>query len=102
MARPWKDQPAFQAILNELENEKNDRAVAIVAVATLEYALQLAIEASYPKISEAGRKKLFDIGGVLHSFSRKMEFAIAMDVIDQKASDDLRALNKIRNDLLMT
>jgi DNA-binding MltR family transcriptional regulator len=98
MVRRWKDQPAFQAILNELENDKNDRAVGIVAVALLEYALQLAIEASYPTISETGRKKLFDTGGMLSSFSRKIEFATVMDVIDEKARDDLRTLNKIRNE----
>src|SRR5262245_55274245 len=66
MARRWKDEPAFKAVLNEIRAH-NDRTAAIVAGATLEYALQLAIEARYPAISEEGRKKLFDSRGILSS-----------------------------------
>ena len=95
MARRWKDEPAFKAVLNEIRAH-NDRTAAIVAGATLEYALQLAIEARYPAISEEGRKKLFDSGGVLSSFYNKIEFATAVDVIDQKASNYLHVLRKIR------
>jgi len=45
MARGWKDEPAaFRAVLQEIQTN-NDRAAAIVAGATLDYALQLAIRA---------------------------------------------------------
>jgi hypothetical protein len=37
MARRWKDEPAFQAVLKEIRAH-NDRTAAIVAGATLEYA----------------------------------------------------------------
>jgi hypothetical protein len=76
--------------LKEIEAH-NDRTTAIVASATLEYALQLAIEARYPTSN-----KLF--GGLLRDFSRKIEFATAMDVIDQEASDHLDTLRRIRNE----
>jgi hypothetical protein len=95
MARRWKDQAAFQAVLTEIRAH-NDRTAAIVAGATLEYALQLAIEARYPTMSEKGRKKLFDSRGILSSFYNKIEFATAVDVIDEQAGDYLHILRKIR------
>jgi hypothetical protein len=48
--RPWKDEPAFKVVLDEIRTQ-NDRCTAIVAVATLEYALVLAIEARCSPIS---------------------------------------------------
>jgi len=95
MARRWKDEAAFQAVLKEIRAH-NDRTAAIVAGATLEYALQLAIEARYSTISEKGRKKLFDSRGMLSSFYNKIEFATAVDVIDQQAGNYLHILRKIR------
>jgi DNA-binding MltR family transcriptional regulator len=91
MARRWKDQPAFQAILEEIRAH-NDRTTAIVAAATLEYALQLAIEARCPTI----RKELFDDRGLLSTFYAKIEFATAVGVIDQKESNYLNIIRKIR------
>jgi hypothetical protein len=76
MARRWKDEAAFQAVLKEIRAH-NDRTAAIVAGATLEYALQLDIEARYPTISDKGHKKLFDSRGILSSFYNKIEFATA-------------------------
>jgi DNA-binding MltR family transcriptional regulator len=91
MARRWKDQPAFQAVLEEIRAH-NDRTAAIVAAATLEYALQLAIEARCPTI----RKELFDDRGLLSTFYAKIEFATAVGVIDQKESNYLNIIRKIR------
>jgi hypothetical protein len=93
MARQWKDQPAFRAILNELQSEKNDRAVGIVAVATLEYALVLAIEAHCSPMSNTKRKKLEE-----KSLCDLIKTANTKGVIDQPATDDLHILRKIRNE----
>jgi hypothetical protein len=99
MVHRWKDEPAFQATIVEIRTQKNDRAAATVAVATVEYALQLAIEARY-QLSIEGRKKLFDSGpqSPLSTLYSKIEFASAMGVIDQKTSEDLHILRKIRNE----
>jgi hypothetical protein len=90
MAHQWKDQAAFKAVLEEIRAH-NDRTAAIVAGATLEHALQLAIVAHYPAST-----KLFDDRGVLNSFYSKIEFATAVGVIDKKASNYLHTLRKIR------
>jgi uncharacterized protein YutE (UPF0331/DUF86 family) len=89
MARRWTD---FKAVLKEIETN-NDRAAAIVAAATLEYALQLAIEAHCSPMSDEEREKLGKAS--LNDLIVKAE---TKGVIDKKASDELHLLRKIRNE----
>jgi hypothetical protein len=93
MVHRWQDQAAFQAISQEIRTLENDRAAAIVAVAMLEYALVLAIEAHCSPMSNTKRKKLEEksLGDLITTANTK-------GVIDQQATDHLHILRKIRNE----
>jgi uncharacterized protein YutE (UPF0331/DUF86 family) len=89
----WKDRAAFQAILQEIRTLENDRAAAIVAVAVVEWALVLAIEAHCSPMSNTKRKKLEK-----KSLDDLITTANTEGVIDQEAADHLNILRKIRNE----
>jgi hypothetical protein len=95
MACGWKD---FKAVLDEIRTPAGwDRSTAIVAVATLEYALVLAIERCSP-ISQRVRKEVLES----ESIKKMIDFAAKKGVIDQQETDYLHTLRKIRIELLMT
>jgi hypothetical protein len=93
MKHRWKDQAAFQAILPEIRTLENDRAAAIVAVAMVEYALVLAIEAHCSPMTNTKRKKLEQ-----KTLDDSIKTANTKGVIDQPATDHLHILRKIRNE----
>jgi uncharacterized protein YutE (UPF0331/DUF86 family) len=89
----WKDRAAFQVVLQEIRALENDRAAAIVAVAVVEWALVLAIEAHCSPMTNTKRKKLEK-----KSSGDLIETANTEGVIDQQATDHLDILRKIRNE----
>jgi hypothetical protein len=97
MRHGWKSLPEFEAVLNELRTQ-NDRGMAITAGATVEHALQLAIEAKWPAMSKTRRDEVFGDNSPLGTFSAKIIVACAMGLIHDTTTIRLHIMRRIRNE----
>lgn len=88
---------------NYLANVLRDFARAdvghvILAVAFIELSLETQILAHLPKaLSDEEARKLFSERGPFGSLSTKMEYAQALDLVDNQTCEYLKTLNKVRN-----
>lgn len=73
-------------------------STAILASAIIEDRLRRAILTKMRQISGNLEARLFDGYGPLGSFSAKIDFAYALDLLSEKIFDDLKTIKDIRNE----
>ncbi len=96
--RTQEDRPsAFRQMMNSLEAETSDRAIAIVGAAYLDDRLARTIRAFLIKRDEPTRK-LLGTQGPLGAFGARIQMAFCLGLLDEDEYHDLGIIQKIRNE----
>lgn len=83
---------------SEGRNPRDDRANALVALAVLDQALQLALEKALPRKDAKIEMELFEGDGApLRDISSKIKIAYALSIIGDETKKDLNRLRLVRN-----
>jgi len=80
-----------------LKRQRSDRAVAILASALVEDALEGAILASLSPLSKEDRASLFEGDGPLSTFSAKIRVGFALSIFGAITRADLNCMRDVRN-----
>jgi hypothetical protein len=78
---------------------ESDRGAIILVATTIEDVLEIQIIEKLPvlKNDETARKKMFEHDGLISSFSKKIEMAYAMGIIDSDYRKKIDLVREIRN-----
>jgi dUTPase len=80
-------------------SSESDRGAIILVATTIEDMLQDQITKNLPVLltDETARKKMFEHDGLISSFSKKIEMAYAMGIIDEDYRKKIDLVREIRN-----
>jgi hypothetical protein len=97
--RRMKDYKTESAELIADHSAESDRGAIILVATTVEDILEIQITEKLPvlKGDEAARKKMFEHDGLISSFSKKIEMAYAMGIIDSDYRKKIDLVREIRN-----
>jgi hypothetical protein len=78
---------------------ESDRGAIILVATSIEDALELQITKRLPGLhkDEAARKKMFEHDGLISSFSKRIEMAYALGIIDSDYRKKIDLVREIRN-----
>jgi DNA-binding MltR family transcriptional regulator len=80
-----------------LKRQRSDRAIAILASALVEDALEDAIVARLSPLSKDDHASLFEGEGPLSTFSARIRVGFALSIFGKITRDDLNCMRDIRN-----
>ncbi len=85
--------------LIENYNNESDRGAIILAATNIEDVLEMKITEKLPTLAgdEAARKKIFEHDGLISSFSKRIEIAYAMGIIDKAYRKKIDLIREMRN-----
>jgi hypothetical protein len=97
--RRVKDAKAEGAELIADYSAESDRGAIILAATSLEDIIETMIKQKLPglKDDESTARKLFERDGAIASFSRKIEMAYALGIIDKEYKKRIDIIREIRN-----
>lgn len=97
--RQLKDFKTESAELVADYTNESDRGAIILAATHVEDVLELQIVNRLPVLAEdeTARKKMFEHDGILSSFSKKIEMAYAMGIVDKAYRKKIDLIREIRN-----
>jgi hypothetical protein len=87
----------FNIIINELQFEKNDKSVALLAASVLDDVLQEALRTFFRDLNSTEFSNLFDPDMPLGSFSAKARIAYAMRLCERRDTKNLDCIREVRN-----
>jgi hypothetical protein len=97
--RRMKDYETEGAELIANYNNESDRGAIILAATNIEDVLEMQITSKLPALAEdePARKKIFEHDGLISSFSKKIEMAYVMGIIDKAYRKKIDLIREIRN-----